>query len=120
MKKQNKFIQKLKDNLIVTEHVIGLIIVAIIVSAVLITNKFTLSIPALVSMWTVIAIIFVMGLYLTLKLDVETGSFKCSKCGHLHKPTFKDVFFAIHMGTTRYLKCPECKKYSWSKKVLDK
>lgn len=120
MKNQNKFIQKLKDNLIVTEYAISLIIVALILSAVLITEKFTLSTLALVSMWTVVAVIFVAGIYFTLKLDVETGSFRCSKCGHLHKPTFKDVFFAMHIGTTRYLKCPKCEKYSWSKKVLDK
>ena len=120
MKNEKKFIQTLKDNLIKTEHTIGCILVALIVSAVLITEKFTLSTFVLVSMWIVVTVIFIAALYFTIKLDVETGSFKCSKCGDIHKPSFKDVFFAIHIGTTRYLKCPNCNKRSWSKKFLDK
>ena len=120
MKNQNKFIQTLKDNFIKTEHTIGGILVALILTAVLITVKFTLSTLALVSMWTAVGIIFIAGLYFAVKLDAETGSYKCSKCGHLHKPSFKQILNAMHMGTTRYLKCPECGKYSWSKKNLDK
>lgn len=27
-------------------------------------------------------------------------------------------FFSPHMGRTRYMKCPECGKRSWQKKVL--
>ena len=120
MKNQNKFIQTLKDNFIKTEYTVGGILVALIVSAVLITEKFTFSTLALVSMWTVVSVIFIAGLYFAVKLDAETGSYKCSKCGHLHKPSFKQILFAMHIGTTRYLKCPKCGEHSWSKKNLDK
>ena len=45
---------------------------------------------------------------------------ECKKCGHRYVPTFKAVNLAMHMGRTRYLKCPECGKKSWQKKVISK
>ena len=32
----------------------------------------------------------------------------------------KSVFLAMHMNRTRYMKCPECGKKSWDKKVINK
>ena len=32
----------------------------------------------------------------------------CPKCGHIFKPSFKEMFWANHTPTTRKLRCPEC------------
>ena len=34
-------------------------------------------------------------------------------------PPYLNVFWAMHLGRTRYMKCPNCGKYSWNKKVLN-
>ena len=55
-----------------------------------------------------------------MKIEQTAGYYQCSKCGHKHIPAYKNVFFSMHFHTTRYLKCPKCRKYSWQKKVLNK
>ncbi len=64
-------------------------------------------------------VMFIWGVYLALKAEQTAGYYECSKCGARYVPTFKAVFFAPHMGRTRYMRCPECGEKSWSKKVLE-
>lgn len=33
---------------------------------------------------------------------------------------YSKVYFAMHSGTTRYMKCPKCNEKSWQRKVLSK
>ena len=35
-------------------------------------------------------------------------------------PKYSQVYFAMHSGTTRYMKCPTCNKNSWQRKTLSK
>lgn len=65
-------------------------------------------------------IILLIGALSCLKLEVEAGYYECKMCNHRHKPKYSKVLCAMHIGTTRYLKCPECGNKSWSKKVLSK
>ena len=55
-----------------------------------------------------------------LKIEQVAGYYECAKCHHKYVPTFKSVFFAMHIGRTRFMKCPECNKKSWNKKVISK
>ncbi|MBR4087213.1 MAG: hypothetical protein IKK30_05085 [Clostridia bacterium] len=48
------------------------------------------------------------------------GAYKCKNCGHEFVPTYTQALNAMHAGTTRYLKCPECGKRTWCKKVWKK
>ena len=61
-----------------------------------------------------------IGIYFALKIEQTAGFHECRKCGHRYVPTFKSVNLAMHMGRTRYLKCPKCNKKSWNKKVISK
>lgn len=63
-------------------------------------------------------IILIVGISFALKIETETGYYQCSKCHNKYVPKYRHVYFAMHCGTTRYLKCPKCNKYSWNKKVL--
>ena len=65
-----------------------------------------------------ISIVFLIPCFYALKLEVSVGSYKCKKCGHEIVPTYSEALWAMHRGTTRYLKCPNCKNKSWCKKVL--
>jgi hypothetical protein len=42
-----------------------------------------------------------------LKIEQTAGYYECRKCGHRHVPTYSSVFFAMHTGRTRYMKCPK-------------
>lgn len=51
-------------------------------------------------------------------IERVAGYYMCSHCQHKYVPTFKQTLFSMHMGRTKYLKCPHCGKKSWSKKVI--
>lgn len=55
-----------------------------------------------------------------LKIEQKAGYYECRKCGHKHVPQYGSVFWAMHMGRTRYMRCPKCHKKSWQKKVISK
>ncbi|MBQ8576283.1 MAG: helix-turn-helix transcriptional regulator [Clostridia bacterium] len=55
-----------------------------------------------------------------LKIEQTAGYYECKKCGHRYVPAYKSVFFATHVGRTRHMRCPECHKKSWHKKVISK
>ncbi len=67
-----------------------------------------------------LTVVFMIPCFYALKLEVSVGAYKCKNCGHEIVPTYKQALNAMHMGTTRYLKCPECGKRTWCKKVLKK
>lgn len=55
-----------------------------------------------------------------LRIEQTAGYYECAKCGHKHIPTYKSVFWAMHKGRTRYMRCPECHQKSWQKKRISK
>lgn len=55
-----------------------------------------------------------------LKIEQVAGYYECQECHHKYVPTFSSVLWAMHINRTRYMKCPECHKWSWQKKVISK
>ncbi len=55
-----------------------------------------------------------------IKIEQKAGYYECRTCGHKHIPKYCSVFMAMHMGRTRYMRCPKCNQKSWQKKVLSK
>ena len=75
--------------------------------------------------WQLVAIlalvvVFLIPCFYALKLEVSVGAYKCKNCGHEIVPTYTQALNAMHAGTTRYLKCPNCNKRTWCKKVINK
>ena len=64
--------------------------------------------------------VFLIPCFYALKLEVSVGAYKCKNCGCEIVPTYKEAMNAMHMGFTRYLKCPNCNKRTWCKKVIKK
>ena len=73
----------------------------------------------LVTILTVCAV-FLIPCFYAVKLEVSVGAYKCKQCGLEIVPTYKQALNAPHMGTTRYLMCPQCSRRTWCKKVLKK
>ena len=63
---------------------------------------------------------FIICMQIALRIEQVAGYYECQKCGHKHVPSYGAVTIAMHMGRTRWLKCPHCGKWSWNKKVLKK
>jgi transcriptional regulator with XRE-family HTH domain len=65
-------------------------------------------------------ILFLIAAFIALKFELDAGYYECKNCHHKFIPPYKAVLWAPHISTTRYLKCPECGKRSWAKKVMNK
>ena len=61
-----------------------------------------------------------VGFAYAIKIEQVAGYYECKCCGHRYVPTAKAMWSSMHMGRTRYMKCPECHKKSWQKKVVSK
>lgn len=61
---------------------------------------------------------FIVAMIFALRIEQVAGYYECRKCGHKYVPSYKSVSFAMHMGRTRYMKCPKCGKMSWQKKTV--
>ena len=62
----------------------------------------------------------IIGFVFAMKIEQVAGYYECKNCGHKYVPTFKAINLSMHMGRTRYMKCPECGKKTWQKKVISK
>ena len=67
-----------------------------------------------------LCVIFLLPCFYALKLEVCVGYYKCKNCGQEIIPTYSEALWAMHRGTTRYLKCPKCNKRTWCKKIIKK
>lgn len=75
--------------------------------------------------WQLVAIlglcvVFLIPCFYALKLEVSVGAYKCKNCGHEIVPTYSQALNAMHRGTTRYLKCPNCNQRTWCKKIINR
>ena len=73
--------------------------------------------------WKVLLIIFgfvnfILGASFCLLIETKVGFYVCEYCGNIYVPKYRNVFFARHIGRSRYMKCPKCQKKSWHKKEV--
>ena len=54
------------------------------------------------------------------RIEQKTGYYECQECHHRYVPTFLQSSIAPHRGRTKYMKCPNCGKKSYCKKVISK
>ena len=65
-------------------------------------------------------VLFLAGCFYALRMEQVAGYYTCKECGHRYAPTYRAVAMAPHMGRIRYMRCPQCGKKSWQKKVVSK
>lgn len=61
-----------------------------------------------------------VGIGFALRIEQVAGYYECAECKHRYVPSYSSVLWAMHMGRTRYMKCPKCHKRSWQKKKIEK
>ena len=100
------------------EIIIGILSAIAFLGVVLLTNIFVENQTYISIICICLFIIFFIGISFTLKIETIAGYYECKKCNHKYIPKYNDVFWSIHLGRTRYLKCPKCNQKSWNKKVI--
>ena len=115
---------KLKEQkdreLLTLEWVIGLFALIFLLGAIAVASTFEMEDWLRVIIIVGGFIIFCIGMYYGLKIEQIAGYYECAECHHKYVPTYSSVFFAMHMGRTRKMRCPKCGKKSWNKKVISK
>lgn len=106
--------------LMMYENVIGFsstisFLILIFVTSFLVENNI-----AKIVLFILAFVLLIIGVSFALKIETETGYYECQKCHHKYVPKYSQVYFAMHSGTTRYMKCPKCNKKSWQRKTLSK
>ena len=102
------------------EILIGVLALIIMFSAIIVASYFKIEDWLRVVIIAAGFIIFSIAMFYALKIEQVAGYYECAECHHKYIPTYLSVFLAMHMGRTRYMKCPKCGKKSWQKKVLTK
>lgn len=107
-------------HLLSLEIVIGVLSIIVLLTFVFVAAFVNMADWMRIVLCVVGFVVAVVGVAFALRIEQTAGYYECNKCGHRYVPTYKSVFLAMHMGTTRYMKCPKCHQKSWQKKVLTK
>ena len=115
---------KLKEQadkrLLSVEVFIGITATVVLFALVLLSSFVQMSNGLRISLMVLGFILFFAGCFFALRIEQVAGYYACKECGHRYVPTYKAVNMAAHIGRTRYMRCPQCGKKSWQKKVLSK
>ena len=106
--------------LMMYENVIGFSSTISFLIQVLVAVFFVKNTTAQILLFILAFAFLIVGVSFALKIEAETGYYECQKCHNKYIPKYSSVYFAMHLGTTRYMKCPKCGKKSWQKKVMSK
>ena len=114
-----KFYEQNAKRLLFTEWVILVLSISIILISCLFLKYEKIDI-----VWRIVILVFgfacaFFGLFFCLLIEAKVGFYECKHCHHNYIPGYLQVFLAMHMGRTRYMKCPNCGKRSWNKKVIN-
>ncbi|MDE6659107.1 MAG: helix-turn-helix domain-containing protein [Eubacterium sp.] len=112
--------EKNTKKMLMYEIVIGSISTLAFVILIMVSALINMEIYFKVLLFVLAFAILISGVFFALKIETEAGYYECKNCHHRYVPKFSSVFFAMHMGRTRYLKCPKCNTHSWNKKVITK
>lgn len=102
------------------EIIIGFLSIFIILSLSIIAK--VLEMPNALRVILVVTglVIGIIGIVFAIRIEQIAGYYQCAKCKEKYVPKYLNVLFSMHFGRTRLMKCPNCKKRSWQKKVIKK
>lgn len=131
---ETKYQQKAEDNLLIMakqevkqtkkmffyENVIGIGSTIIFAILIFMSVYFVENGGIKILLYIFAFLFLITGVSIALKIETEEGYYECQKCHHKYIPSYRQVYFAMHIGRTRYMKCPHCQKRSWQKKIYSK
>ncbi len=112
--------EKADKRLLTLEVVIGITSFAVFFAMLIIASLATMDDWVRILMISISAVAFLAICFTLIRIEQVAGYYECKNCGHRYVPTYKAIMSSMHMGRTRYMKCPECQKRSWQKKVVSK
>ena len=121
---ENRLLEMVKQKEESDKRLLTLEWVVIILSMIVLLIPIIISVYVPMEEWKRVLCVFaglipaVIGFVFSMKIEQVAGYYECKHCSHRYVPTFKDINLSMHMGRTRYMKCPECGKKSWQKKVI--
>lgn len=100
----------------------GGISTAAFVTLIIVVSVYTgvIALPVKIILVAIACLIFAVGIYVAMQGERTIGYYKCRHCGETFVPSFTKYAVSPHLLTTRQLRCPKCKKFSWCKKVMTK
>lgn len=104
--------------LLILEVLIGVFSTAILVLSILFASFVEMPQYAKIIIITVGCILFAVGICYAILIEKIAGYYECKLCHNKYIPSYKQIFFSMHVFRMRYMKCPKCKKSSWNKKVI--
>jgi len=107
-------------HLLALEIVIGVLSMVVLLSFTFAASFFQMADWLRVCLIVAGFVICLVGVAFAIRIEQTAGYYACGKCGHRYVPTFNSVLWAPHINRTRYMRCPECNKKSWNKKVIEK
>ncbi|MBQ4611964.1 MAG: helix-turn-helix transcriptional regulator [Clostridia bacterium] len=112
--------EKADKRLLKLEIVLGIVAVLPVIAAIIIASTVPMEEwkGAMLVLFGLIPLLIATPF--ALKIEQKAGYYECQNCGSRYVPQYSRVFFAMHMGRTRYMRCPACHQITWQKKVLTK
>lgn len=95
--------------------VVTLVVIICIISNLFISNEFLKGVIIVLSV-----MVAVISCLYTIRIESTIGYQECNECHHKYKLSYNQALWSMHIGSTRYLRCPKCNKKSWHKKVISK
>lgn len=106
--------------LLVSEIFIGVTVSIVMISLILIATMVDMPDWLRVVLVIIGIIPFAIGICCAIRIEQIAGYYECNNCHYKYVPTYRGVFFARHINRTRKMKCPNCHKKTWHKKVIMK
>ncbi len=113
-------VEEKNRQLLRTEYLIG--VPAVIAGLLLCVVAAYVEMPVALRIGLIIfALLMIFAVsFFAVAIEQKAGYYECKKCHDRHVPTYRQTNLAMHIGRTRYMKCPRCGQWSWQKKVLTK
>lgn len=112
--------QKRDKEFLNMEIFIGILVSIILISCVFVASFVNIPNWSRIGLIIIGLIPFIIGVGYAIKIEQVAGYYECRNCHFKYIPTYKSVFFSMHSGRTRYMKCPKCGEKTWNKKVISK
>lgn len=113
-------VEEKNRQLLRTEYLIG--VPAVIAGLLLCVVAAYVEMPVALRIGLIIfALLMILAVsFFAVAIEQKAGYYECKKCHDRHVPTYRQTNLAMHIGRTRYMKCPRCGQWSWQKKGLTK
>lgn len=100
----------------------GVIATVSFITIILVVCLYTevMSLPVKILLVFIACAVFASGIYAAMQGERTIGWYRCKHCGSHFVPSFQEYVMGAHMFTVRKLKCPECGRRSYCKKVMSK